>query len=74
MIDLVTVQYLEIDSEHCNGKQNHFHENYVIVVEDAFSLGPDLMKSFSKYGLSDEEKIFNYRLFRARRGSENCLA
>ncbi|KAG5871933.1 hypothetical protein JTB14_022408 [Gonioctena quinquepunctata] len=50
-----------------------FSENSVIVGDDAFSLRSDLMKPFSKHGLSDEEKIFNYRLSRARRVSENAF-
>ncbi|GFW45359.1 hypothetical protein TNCV_4734661 [Trichonephila clavipes] len=38
-----------------------FPEDHVIIGDDAFPLRPDLMKPFSKHGLSDEEKIFNYR-------------
>lgn len=47
-----------------------FPEGSVIVGDDAFPLRPDLMKPFSKHGLSDEEKIFNYR---ARLVSENAF-
>lgn len=43
-----------------------FPENSVIVGDDAFPLRPDVMKPFSKHGLSDEEKIFNYRLSHVR--------
>ncbi|KAG5861687.1 hypothetical protein JTB14_002248, partial [Gonioctena quinquepunctata] len=39
-----------------------FPENSLIVGDDAFPLRPDLMKPFSKHGLSDEETIFSYRL------------
>ncbi|GFS90550.1 DDE Tnp4 domain-containing protein [Trichonephila clavipes] len=48
-------------------------EDHVIIGDDAFPLRPDLMKPFSKHGLSDEEKIFNYRTSRARRVSENAF-
>ncbi|GFV13345.1 hypothetical protein TNCV_1995201 [Trichonephila clavipes] len=34
-----------------------FPEDHVIIGDDAFPLRPDLMKPFSKHGLSDEEKI-----------------
>ncbi|GFW95283.1 putative nuclease HARBI1 [Trichonephila clavipes] len=50
-----------------------FPEDHVIIGDDAFPLRPDLMKPFSKHGLSDEEKIFNYRTSRARRVSENAF-
>lgn len=40
-----------------------------IVGNDAFPLRTDLMEPYSKIGLSDEEKIFNYRLSRVRRVS-----
>ena len=46
---------------------------YCIVGDDAFPLGVNLMKPFSQRGLHDEERIFNYRLSRARRVSENAF-
>lgn len=47
-------------------------EHY-FVCDDAFPLGMNLMKPYSKNRLTDEKRIFNYRLSRARRVSENAF-
>ena len=47
--------------------------DYFFVCDDAFPLGLHLMKPYSKQHLSEERRIFNYRLSRARRVSENAL-
>ena len=47
-------------------------EHY-FVCDDAFPLGMNLMKPYSKSRLTDEKRIFNYRLSRARRVSENAF-
>ena len=46
---------------------------YTIVGDDAFPLRPYIMKPFSKRLLTAEERIFNYRLSRARRIVENAF-
>ena len=46
---------------------------YFIVGDDAFPLRCWLMKPFSARNLTNEERIFNYRLSRARRISENAF-
>ena len=45
---------------------------YVIVADDAFPLKTH-MKSYAQRGLSYSKRIFNYRLSRARRTSENAF-
>ena len=46
---------------------------YFFVCDDAFPLGMHIMKPFSKRKLADEQRVFNYRLSRARRVSENAF-
>lgn len=47
---------------------------YVIVADEAFPLTPYLLRPYSgKDGLSTEQRIYNYRLSRARRMIENSF-
>jgi hypothetical protein len=48
-------------------------DNSVIIGDDAFPLRNTLMKPYSKVNLTLKQKIFNYRLSRARRVSENVF-
>ena len=46
---------------------------YVFVADDAFSLSEHCMKPYAQANLSDRKRIFNYRLSRMRRISENVF-
>lgn len=46
---------------------------YVLVADDAFALRPNLLKPYSQRGLTIDQRIFNYRLSRARRIIENVF-
>lgn len=46
---------------------------YVLVGDEAFQLKPNLMKPYAGGGNSRSERIFNYRLSRARRVIENTF-
>ncbi|XP_017469369.1 PREDICTED: uncharacterized protein LOC108361284 [Rhagoletis zephyria] len=53
--------------------QNFRKVPYVVVADDAFPLQENVMKPYSHRQLSDDERIFNYRLSRARRLVENSF-
>lgn len=46
---------------------------FVIVADDAFAMKPYIMKPYAFRNLHGEQRIFNYRLSRARRIIENAF-
>lgn len=46
---------------------------YVMVADDAFALSENCIKPYPYRGLTDKERIFNYRLSRMRRVTENAF-
>lgn len=46
---------------------------FMLVADDAFALGPNLIKPFSAKSLSGIERVFNYRISRTRRIIENAF-
>lgn len=63
----------DLDIPECRKINDSMSLNYVFVGDDAFSLRPDFMKPYSHRSLNYEERIFNYRLSRARRIIENVF-
>ncbi|XP_023303070.2 protein ANTAGONIST OF LIKE HETEROCHROMATIN PROTEIN 1-like [Lucilia cuprina] len=53
------------------GRQQHVP--YVLVADDAFALRCNLLKPYSQRGLTMVQRVFNYRLSRARRIIENVF-
>ncbi|XP_070401439.1 uncharacterized protein [Nothobranchius furzeri] len=46
---------------------------YVLIGDEAYPLRPDLMKPYPSQNLNHDQRIFNYRLSRARRVVENAF-
>ena len=46
---------------------------YYLIGDDVFAFRPNMMKPYSQLGMIDDERIFNYRLSRARRVVENVF-
>ena len=46
---------------------------FVFIGDEAFALGPHLMRPFPQRALTPERRVFNYRLARARRVVENAF-
>lgn len=61
-------------NEAISTNQLNLPKNAIFVANDAFPLRTNILKPYSRIGrLSHEQKIFNYRLSRARRIVENAF-
>lgn len=70
--DKLNNQSLHIpEPEHLNNSNNVL--NYVFIGDEAFALTPNFLKPFSQRELTNERRIFNYRLSRARCIVENAF-
>ena len=59
--------------EPLEGEKSQALMPYVIVADDTFPLKNNVMKPYSSRNLSIEQRIFNYRLSRARKIAENAF-
>ncbi|KAI8440775.1 hypothetical protein MSG28_009103, partial [Choristoneura fumiferana] len=59
--------------ESCELQESDKKFPFVLVGDEAFQLTPNFMKPYNKAVLTDERRIFNYRLSRARRVVENAF-
>ena len=52
---------------------SHMKVEHFFVCDDAFPIGINKMKPYSKRDMTEAQRIFSYRLSRARRVSENAF-
>ena len=57
----------------CWGEDSYQDNPFAIVGDDAFQLSTHMLKPYKGRSLPDEKIVFNYRLSRFRRGSENAF-
>ncbi|XP_041982633.1 protein ANTAGONIST OF LIKE HETEROCHROMATIN PROTEIN 1-like [Aricia agestis] len=68
--------YNKLQNEQLNLPPNNMNKNnmnFVFVADDAFALHENVIKPYPQRNLTREERIFNYRLCRARRTVENAF-
>lgn len=72
LIQAIDLNAIQIPPDVCLPGQNVF-VLYTLVGDDAFSLSKRMMKPYSQRGLTNEKRIYNYRLSKARRVVENSF-
>ena len=73
LLELPPDKPLPVSNNPYYDSQNTEPMPYVFLTDDAFSLGKHCLKPYSQSGLTPIKRIFNYRLSRVRRVTENAF-
>ena len=73
LLDLPPYKPLPVSNNPYYDSQNTEPMPYVFLADDAFPLGKYFLKPYSQSGLTPMKRVFNYRLPRFRRVTENAF-
>ena len=73
LLELLTGKPLPVSNNPYYDNQNTEPMPYIFLADEAFPLGKHCLKPYSQSGLTPIKRIFNYRLSRVRRVTENAF-